>query len=213
MGGYGSGQTGGKQKAEHWKSLDINRLHRKGCLKPGSHGDWSWSRDGAEIGRVGYQFSHQRFTLTYKFRQYRNDWQDVRQVIPITYADCNYGGARPYFQCSGVVNGRHCGRRVGKLFSGGRYFLCRHCYQIAYASQSEEPYDRMLRRANKLRVALGGEPGTANWIAPKPKGMWHRTYERKRFEIWWCENQADQMFIGKFSHLLREDELAFIIGG
>jgi hypothetical protein len=41
----------------------------------------------------------------------------------------------------------------------------------------------MLRRANKLRVALGGEAGTANWIAPKPKGMWHRTYERKKFEI------------------------------
>jgi hypothetical protein len=40
----------------------------------------------------------------------------------------------------------------------------------------------------KLRVALGGEAGTANWIAPKPKGMWHRTYERKKLEIWWCEN-------------------------
>jgi hypothetical protein len=32
----------------------------------------------------------------------------------------------------------------------------------------------------KLRVALGGEAGTANWIAPKPKGMWQRTYERKK---------------------------------
>lgn len=28
--------------------------------------------------------------------------------------------------------------------------------------QSEPCYDRMLRRANKLRMALGGKPGTAN---------------------------------------------------
>jgi hypothetical protein len=56
----------------------------------------------------------------------------------------------------------------------------------------------------KLRVALGGEAGTANWIAPKPKGMWHRTYERKKFEICWCENQAYLLFIGKHSHLLSQ---------
>jgi hypothetical protein len=93
------------------------------------------------------------------------------------------------------------------VFLGSRYFLCRHCYRLAYASQSEERYDRMLRRANKLRVALGGEAGTANWIAPKPKGMWHRTYERKKFEILWCENQADLLFIGKHSHLLSQSEM------
>ncbi len=27
-------------------------------------------------------------------------------------------------------------------------------------------------------MALGGELGTASWIAPKPKGMWQRTYAR-----------------------------------
>lgn len=64
----------------------------------------------------------------------------------------------------------------------------------------------MLRRANKLRTALGGEPGTASWIAHKPKGMWQRTYQQKRFEIEWCENQADQLFLSKFAHLLSADE-------
>ncbi len=64
----------------------------------------------------------------------------------------------------------------------------------------------MLRRANKIRTALGGEAGTASWIAPKPKGMWHRTYERKQFEIEWCENEADRLFLSKFSHLLSAEE-------
>jgi hypothetical protein len=104
------------------------------------------------------------------------------------------------------VDGKSCWRRVGKLFAGGKYFLCRHCYNVAYSSQSEPRYDRMLRRANKLRMALGGEPGTAHWIAPKPKGMWQRTYQRKRFEILWCEDQANRLFIARFQHLLSEEE-------
>ena len=93
------------------------------------------------------------------------------------------------------------------MFSGGRYFLCRHCYNVAYTSQSEPRYDRMLRRANKLRMELGGEPGSAQWIAPKPKGMWQRTYQRKRFEIQWCEDQANHLFISKYRRVLNDDEL------
>jgi hypothetical protein len=94
----------------------------------------------------------------------------------------------------------------------GRYFLCRHCYNVAYASQSEPRYDRMLRRANKLRMALGGEPGTAYWIAPKPKGMWHRTYQRKQFEIEWCEDQANQAFLSKYRHVLSKEEREMYFG-
>ena len=56
-------------------------------------------------------------------------------------------------------------------------------------------------------MALGGEPGSAHWIAPKPKGMWQRTYQRKRWEIQWCEDQANQLFLSKFRHVLSDDEL------
>jgi len=206
MGGYGSGRIGHKQRAEGCKSLDVNLLHRDGCLCIGRAGYRIWTRDGEETGRIGYRMKTDGFFLAYKVRPNGGEWESVEQTIPITYADCNYGGARPYFQCSGVVDGRHCRRRVGKLFAAGNYFLCRHCYRIAYGSQSEPRYDRMLRRANKLRLELGGEIGTAHWIAPKPKGMWQRTYEQKRFEIEWCENQANVLFIQKFRHLLTEKE-------
>jgi hypothetical protein len=107
------------------------------------------------------------------------------------------------------MNGRHCGRRVGKLFLGGKYFLCRHCYNVAYTSQSEAHYDRMLRRANKLCMSLGGKPGTAYWIAPKPKGMWERTYQWMRFEIEWCEEEADRAFIRRFGHILNVEDGSF----
>lgn len=61
-----------------------------------------------------------------------------------------------------------------------------------------------------FRMALGGEPGTANWIAPKPKGMWHRTYERHCEQIARDEGQADLMFLRKYARLLsREDREMF----
>jgi hypothetical protein len=211
MGGYGSGRPSYKQKAEDCRSLDVNRFHRDGCLKPGGQGNWVWSRDGTEVGRIGYKAEEGRLVLSYRVRAYGGDWEPITETINLTHVGCHYGHKRPYFRCPGVVNGRHCGRRVGKLFSGGRYFLCRHCYNIGYSSQSEARYDRMLRRANKLRMALGGEPGTAYWIAPKPKGMWQRTYDRKRFEIEWCEGQADKLFISRFWHLLSSEELGRLI--
>ncbi|SFO39206.1 hypothetical protein SAMN04487859_1392 [Roseovarius lutimaris] len=212
MGGYGSGRTGYKQKAENCRSLDVNRLHRQGCLCPGWRGNWIWSCDGEEVSRIGCRAEQGHFVLDYKLRQYGGEWEPISQTIRITRTDCHYGNQRPYFICPGVVSGRHCGRRVGKLFMGGRYFLCRHCYNIGYASQSEARYDRMLRRANKLRTALGGEPGTGYCIAPRPKGMWQRTYQRKRFEIEWCESQANQAFLSKYSYLLSEDEVEMYFG-
>ena len=212
MGGYGSGRRSSKQIAEDCRSLDVNRFHRDGCLRPGRSGNWVWSRDGEEVGRIDYRAEEGRLVLDYKVRMNGGDWEPITQPIPITHIDCNYGHKRPYFRCPGVVNGRHCGRRVGKLFSGGKYFLCRHCYRIAYASQSEARYDRMLRRANKLRMALGGEPGTAHWIAPKPKGMWLRTYQRQRSEIEWCEYQANLLFLSKYRNILNREECEIYFG-
>ena len=206
MGGYGSGRPSHKQKAEDCRSLDIYKMKRSGCLEAGRRGNWIWSRDDEEVARINYYCTGLDLVLNYRVRLCGGDWEAIEETVSLTQTDCNYGGHRTYARCPGIVNGRHCGRRVGKLFAGGRYFLCRHCYNIAYSSQSEASYDRMLRRANKLRMALGGEPGTAHWIAPKPKGMQQRTYLRKRLEISSCENQADRIFIARFAHLINEDE-------
>jgi hypothetical protein len=212
VGGYGSGRSSSKHKAERCRSLDVNQLNRKGCLKPGHSGDWSWTRGGEGFGAINFKTEDARLVLSYNVSQCGGDWEPVTQHVYLTSAGCHYGNTRPYFICPGTVSGRQCGRRVGKLFSADKYFLCRRCYRIAYASQSEARYDRMLRRANKLRVALGGKPGTAHWIAQKPKGMWQRTYQRQRFEIEWYENQASHLFIAKFAHLLSSEERGVYFG-
>ncbi len=211
MGGYGSGRTGRKQIAEDCKSLDVNRLQREGVLNVGVMGNWVWFSNGEEVGRIGYSMTDAGLKLNYRVRCHGNDWEAVTETVPLTYVACHYGGMRTYFLCPGYVNGRHCGRRVGKLFAGGRYFLCRHCYSLAYRSQSEAECDRALRRANNTRMALGGEPGTAYFIAPKPKGMWQRTYERHCQQIARDEGQADILFISKFTHLLNEEDREAIL--
>jgi hypothetical protein len=115
---------------------------------------------------------------------------------------CRFGGTRPYFICPGVVNGVTCGRRVGKLYGPGRYFLCRHCYRLAHASRSENVSDRALRRANKIRKRLGGDASTDAPFPRKPKRMRRQTYERLRAEASDAERFADRAFAIRAERLL-----------
>ena len=46
MGGFGSGRPAGRCKVEACRSIDVNRLHREGCLRAGSWASRQWSRDG-----------------------------------------------------------------------------------------------------------------------------------------------------------------------
>jgi hypothetical protein len=39
MGGFGSGRPAGRRKVEACRSIDANRLHRKGCLRAGRLGN------------------------------------------------------------------------------------------------------------------------------------------------------------------------------
>lgn len=206
MGGYGSGRYGGRMKVQHCRSLDVNKINKSGALESGYSGQWQWSQDGEKVASINFSSKKENIALKYCWRAYGGSWGSSEQSIPITWTPCHYGGKRPFFKCPGIVNGHYCGRRVIKLYSGGRYFLCRHCYNLTYNSQSETRYDRLLRRANKHRIALGGAPGIYSWTE-KPKGMWQRTYNHHRAEILAAERLATAEFIRVFSERLSKEEM------
>ena len=204
MGGFGSGRPSGFGRAtvESCRSLDVNRLHRTGCLRPGWFGGWEWKRDGERVAWISLRAEEHRLVLSYRYRRYGEDCEDVEEPLPIGRVPCRYGGTRPFFICPGVVNWIACGRRVAKIYAGGRYFLCRHCYRLAYASQCEGKWDRALRRVNKIRIRLGGEHGLDAPFPPRPKGMWRRTYERLCETAFEAEERADEAFAVQAAQLL-----------
>ena len=87
-----------------------------------------------------------------------------------------------------------------------RYFLCRHCNQLAYKSQFEQPLHRALRRANKKRQRLGISAGIAEPLPDKPMGMWARTYGQLLNEILQAEILANEGQANMFKRLLAQVE-------
>lgn len=193
MGGYNSGRQGGKRSTDNMRALDVNGLQRAGRLKPGHSFDWSWTRRGQVVASIYIQSFPGHLNLSYRTRSSDGCWQDKNHAVRLTWTSCNYGGERALWVCPGLG----CGRRVGVLF-GGKMYLCRHCQNLAYASQWETPGDRALRRANKLRQQLGWVPGIAHGAGDRPARMHWRTYNRLRLEYFRQSNavfasMAEQM--------------------
>ena len=204
MGGFGSGRPSGtgRDKVEACRSIDVNRLHKMGCLRDGWAVGWRWMSDGEKVASINLRADADRLHLSYCVRIGGGEWEGVVETVGIVHAPCRFGGMRPYFICPGVVNGVACGRRVAKLHCAARYFLCRHCCRLAHASQSEGARDSALRRANKIRQRLGGEPDLVAPFPPKPRGMWRRTYVRLRDQAFAAEMRADEAFALRAERLL-----------
>jgi hypothetical protein len=179
MGGCGSGswyRGSSKNTVEGCKSLDVNWLNRKGYLASGMWATVRWTRNGEDSGNISLRAEVGRIVLEYRSRSGGGDWESVTEPVRLTWTWCNYGGQRPWFICPGAG----CGRRVGKLYAAGRYFLCRHCYDLAYDCQRETAHDRLLRKAQNIRQRLGGSASIAEPFPWKPKGMHWKTYWRIR---------------------------------
>lgn len=80
------------------------------------------------------------------------------------------------------------------------------------ARESETPRDRLLRKANKMRMRLGGEPGAMAELPDKPKGMWGRTYDRELDKIVEAENLADAHFLLWFTQRFPGQRLNDLFG-
>jgi hypothetical protein len=120
-------------------SLDVMQLARAGYLPGPRSGNWQWSSSGATTASIQIKGGRELVTLEYRVRVGSDDWQTVRQDVPIRWSPCRFGGERPWFMCDVFADGTYCGRRVAKLYGAGRLFACRHCYCLGYATQRDRP--------------------------------------------------------------------------
>lgn len=165
------GRYGGKRTTINFLRLDIRTLKRDGLLIPGRNSRVYWSRRGADIGEINVLAEACRLVISYQSEDSNGEWEAKEYAVQIERTDCNLGGQRVWFWCPG------CGRRVAVLY-GREVFTCRHCRNLAYASQRETANDRAIRRADGIREKLGWEIGIANPRGDKPKGMHWKTYWR-----------------------------------
>jgi hypothetical protein len=171
MAGLGTGTRGGKSLTTDMWSLDIRKVQRADCLKPGHVFNWQWTRDGEKLASIELRPEARHVTLNYRSRDRGGEWQAMRYAVRLSWTWCNYGGYRAWWICPAVG----CGRRVAVLY-GGKVYACRHCHRLAFPSTQTGARSRVFDRANKLRLKLGWCAGVANPPGDKPKGMHWKTY-------------------------------------
>ena len=172
---YGAGRPGWKGKAEACQRLDVRQMQRRGVLRSGYAGSWSWRNSATDetSGSISFRVSAAGLDLTYTLDGVRK-----AQHVPLRHTACNYGGSRPWFACPA------CARRVGVLFLRRGGFYCRTCARVGYYSQSEDLIGRTWRQQQKAEAKL-----CSGWA--RPKGM-HKSTHRKLLEIIWrCEELRD----------------------
>jgi hypothetical protein len=153
MGGYGSGGCNrtGRLTTSDALRLDVNSLNKSGALVLGSYSITTWTRDGETTGNINISASQYGIVLVNRSKTEDRGWADHSERVSISWERGGFGGQRPFFHCP------DCARRVLHLYGFSRY-LCRHCHGLCYPSQREGDSDRAQRRANRIRVELGGEP-------------------------------------------------------
>ncbi len=123
---------------------------------PGHYWSYSWQTIfGEQKGSIGYWFKERPDGRLYLELSYISTDGLTGERTPMAYGvdmtttPCNFGGVRHWFFCPLVVNGKACGRRIGKLYMppGAKYFGCRNCHDLTYRCQQE--HDKRLDAAMK----------------------------------------------------------------
>lgn len=124
--------------------------------------------------------------LEYSVDPVRGESFDENHPVRLEYTEPNFGGVRPWFRCPGVVDGDPCKSRVRKLYlpNGGRYWLCRECYDLGYRSsrtsgddlkQAELRYRRAFAKADAKDRRP--HPNQSPYLPERPKGTHYDTFD------------------------------------
>ncbi|MBY8337923.1 hypothetical protein KYN89_12805 [Alteriqipengyuania sp. NZ-12B] len=185
--------------------IDLVWMMRRGLAREGDYrqGTLSWTCNGSPSGSIGYRASmdapgSERLTLDYS-RGSGEDTERVNQTIRLIFTEPNYGGKRWWMICPY----RHI--RVGKLYlpPGGDRFACRRAWRLGYQSQRDAARDKPFERLFRLQKKLGCELGWGN-VPTRPKGMWHRTYERHMETFWELDEQCSLEMAGMLTRFKGE---------
>lgn len=202
MGGFGSGRQGGRPTADLSRRIDIAWMIGTGRAVPGQwiSGMLSWNLGGEPSGSISYEADMRdpeaaELRLSYT-RGPESARESVRQVIRLTYTEPHFGGRRWWMICPYRHN------RVGKLYmpNGGDRFAGRVAWRLGYQSQRvahrDRPFEKLFRLQKKLGCSQGWEAGLF-----RPKGMWHRTFERHLARYWKLDEQCAGEMMALMSRL------------
>ena len=194
MGGSGSGRwyrSGSKIIAEHCLFIDVRQLRKMGCLEPGQRYYWKW-QNGCNIV---LETTPEAIELTYTISRNGQQGEKMHIKTLLSWTSCNYGGKRLWFVCPG----KGCGKRVAKLYLEGKYFLCRHCHDLAYLSQREGKEFRLMDKAQRIYQRLDVRGHDDLYFKPKPKGMHQATYDKLSDKALDIEYEWAQVISKKFN--------------
>jgi hypothetical protein len=163
--GFGSG-CGGRSH------LIIGLRHCARKSKP--YGSSLVPSRGERSRSIGCTVSHDRIVLQYRYQGHVGAWESATETVWLDWTPCHYEGQRPWFRCPGYT------RRVGILCDYGKWFRCRHCHRLPYASQQQSYADRMAAQARQGWKRLGASMSLFEpvWPWQKPKGMHWRPFAR-----------------------------------
>src|SRR3989338_494157 len=134
-----------KEEADSLKKIQMWWLKKhgyieKGCWKSGGI-KWTNGWTGKESNIIFYINIDINNNDNYLQLVYSSTTDSIKEdldyKIPLTSTPCYFGGVRYWFICPWFANGKYCGRRAGVLYLGGKYFACRHCYNLSYESRNE----------------------------------------------------------------------------
>ncbi len=184
MGGIGSGGGRWAPRTSQMKRIDLVQLKRLGMLSIGRRSNLRWSCNGEPIGDINLARRESSVDLDYRVRSPGEEWRPIQETISLDRTQQHLGGERLWFRCPG------CWKRRRVLY-GGELFRCRKCYGATYPSQYEPLQERLITRAQNIRMKLGASGSIDEPFPSKPKFMRWNTYNRleKQDEV------AQEMFL------------------
>jgi len=165
-----------RMTVEECKSISTKWLKDNGYFCGFKWGGMRWTNyAGEETGSISFKVSvndntgYIQFQYTYT-DYYTKEKTDLDYQVQLVSTPCNFGGKRWWFICPLVVNGRVCNRRVGVLYlGGGKYFGCRHCYDLTYRSckEHDKRIDFLCKNPDLFLAYLNSKNSKKNLLALK----------------------------------------------